>query len=441
MFQGDKREHQRFVVLSWKRTGSNLLCGMLHHHPEITMHNELFNTIDIFTYHPRVTERSDGPEGNYWSVLGRDLWPLHFLEHIWSGHFADGCKIKPKSKAVGFKSFPEHWRCSYNDDIFEELMNDHTIKKIILHREDELAVYLSMMRAQKTGRYMTIEYPKKLKVHIDPAKFQTFVFNYRDTYQRKYKSPFEKRDTFRVTYEEMLDKENFDRSILPLLWRFLDVDVDVEGKQLSDTVKQSPHNEKISQVISNYEELEFCFRHTDVYFPNECGSCGASTKITMPPRLSEEQHSWSILLPICSRLRISEMQDDNSSKTHMSVNRHGELERRAEYSEINCEVPKVCWERLTAFSQTLRETTNARRIVTEIVVGIDEDDPIYNAKEARNRIEHLFDEFQRVVYVSIPRKMYGKVSFCNNFHADFEIRVLLPVVNSNFFTVLKSLYI
>ena len=42
----------RFVVLSWKRTGSNLLCGILHLHPEITMHNELFNPIDIFTYHP-----------------------------------------------------------------------------------------------------------------------------------------------------------------------------------------------------------------------------------------------------------------------------------------------------------------------------------------------------------------------------------------------------
>ena len=44
----------RFVVLSWKRTGSNLLCGILHHHPQICMHNELFNPIDIFTYHPKA---------------------------------------------------------------------------------------------------------------------------------------------------------------------------------------------------------------------------------------------------------------------------------------------------------------------------------------------------------------------------------------------------
>jgi len=351
---------------------------------------------------------SDGSEGN-WTVLGRDLWPLHFLEHIWSGRLADGSKIKPKSKVVGFKSFPEHWRCSYNEDIFQELMNDHTIKKIILHREDELAVYLSMMRAEKTGMYMSVEYPRHLKVHIDPAKFQTFVFNYRDTFQRKYKSPFEKRDTFWITYEQLLDKEHFNESILPLLLHFLDVDADTEAKQLSETVKQSPHREDISQVISNYEELEFCFRHTDVYFPSSPGNFEVPAKINVASSISEKQHSWTILLPICSRLRLSEMQDANISKAHTSVNRHGELERRAEYAEVNCEAPNVCWERLKSFSLTVRNTTISRHRKTEIIVGIDEDDPIFNTKEAKHRIDCLFDEFERVIYVSIPKRIYGKV--------------------------------
>ena len=38
---------QKFVVLSWKFTGSNLLCSNLYNLPEIIMHNELFNPIDI----------------------------------------------------------------------------------------------------------------------------------------------------------------------------------------------------------------------------------------------------------------------------------------------------------------------------------------------------------------------------------------------------------
>jgi hypothetical protein len=33
----------RFVVLAYQRTGSNLLCGLLHQHPQLAMHNELFS--------------------------------------------------------------------------------------------------------------------------------------------------------------------------------------------------------------------------------------------------------------------------------------------------------------------------------------------------------------------------------------------------------------
>jgi hypothetical protein len=30
-----------FVVLTWQSTGSNLLCGLLHHHHEVYMHSEV----------------------------------------------------------------------------------------------------------------------------------------------------------------------------------------------------------------------------------------------------------------------------------------------------------------------------------------------------------------------------------------------------------------
>lgn len=104
-----KQDHQKFVVLSWKRTGSNLLCGILHNHPEILMHNELFNPIEIFTYHPDSLIIDSENQDKKWTFLGRDLWPSVFLEHIWTGRHVDGSKIKEKSKAIGFKSFPDHW--------------------------------------------------------------------------------------------------------------------------------------------------------------------------------------------------------------------------------------------------------------------------------------------------------------------------------------------
>lgn len=194
----------RFVVLSWKRTGSNLLCGILYNHPQIVMHNELFNPIDIFTYYPKLLSSSSCGDVNNtprWTVMTRDLFPYNFLEYIWSGKLPNGNEIVPSFKAIGFKSFPEHWTDVRNEDIWvDAILEDLRVKKIILHREDELAVYVSMLRADETGRYMTHEYPKDMTFTIDPADFQSFLDRYRHTFRKKYRSPIEKRDTFWISY-------------------------------------------------------------------------------------------------------------------------------------------------------------------------------------------------------------------------------------------------
>jgi hypothetical protein len=121
-FQTKKEgEATRFVVLSWKRTGSNLLCGILFNHPEITMHNELLNPIDIFSYYP--TAFRPGPnQKRLWSVLTRDLFPIDFLEFIWSGTMAsdDLTLVNPNFKAVGFKSFPDHWMDVRNEPVWQD---------------------------------------------------------------------------------------------------------------------------------------------------------------------------------------------------------------------------------------------------------------------------------------------------------------------------------
>jgi hypothetical protein len=139
------------------------------------MHNELFNPIDIFTYYPRAVARNE--QGDRWATLGRDLYPEAFLDHIWTGKFADdGSLINEKFKAVGFKSFPDHWKDVRNEHIWQKaIMNDFRIKKVVLYREDELAVFVSMMRAEKTGRYMTLKYPEQLKIKVDPVRFQAFT--------------------------------------------------------------------------------------------------------------------------------------------------------------------------------------------------------------------------------------------------------------------------
>jgi len=328
-------EQTRFVVLSWKRTGSNLLCGMLHLHPDITMHNELFNPIDIFTYHPsfKCVEKNKP----LWTVMTRDLFPVDFLHFVWTGMHADMVTpIKPNSKAVGFKSFPEHWMDVRNEQIWQDhVLEDLRVKKIILRREDELAVFVSMKRADQTGLYMTRSYPEELKLHIPPAEFQRFINNYRNTFRNKYRSPIEKRDTFHITYEQLIDEIDFEDNIAPKLWDFLGVRNDVPLRRLKETVKQANNGEDLSGVILNYDELEFCFRHSDVlHFQRRRDVDNEERKeLSLPtgsgslPEKGDDQtylESWSLLVPICSRPKMSQApkpHDVASTKEQFNTNR------------------------------------------------------------------------------------------------------------------------
>lgn len=415
-----RRDHKlgRVVVLSWKRTGSNLLCGILHHHPEIVMHNELFNPVDIFTYHPKALLQ--GEDNKSWNVLGRDLWPEAFLEHIWSGKYANEQPIVEDAKIVGFKSFPDHWAGPRNQKIFEKLLlDDHRVKKVILVRDDELAVYVSMKRAEITGNYMTHKYPDKLKIHIKPVDFQAFVNNYRDTFKRKYKSPTCGRDTFRVSYEQLIDEDNFEKTILPLLWRFLGVDEKVTAKRLKETVKQADPNEDLAKIIENYEELEFAFRHTDVLhfsLKNDKRKEKEKEDNEMLETDKLELKTWSLLLPICSRLRGNNKSkaadpkaETSSERTQFNANRFIELVKTSQYTTDNTAQPQDCWTLLETFGKSLKDTSSNDQLkLTECVVGVDVDDPVFNIAESKDRIRKLMEP-ALVRFIEIPPVMYGRV--------------------------------
>ena len=470
--------HQRFVVLAWKRTGSNLLCGMLHHHPEIVMHNELFNPIDIFSYHPQVfsaaatdnsslpllMDNNDGEHNNHsttehtvprFTVLTRDLLPEAFLDFVWSGQDARRRQpIKLDAKAVGFKSFPEHWAEVRNLDVFQrEILHDHRVKKIILHRTDELSVYVSMLRADQTGNYMTHAYPKDLQLHINPARFQAFLDKYRETYEQNYVSPVYRRDSFWTTYEQMTqDEETFRTQILPNLLKWLGVDSTVSLQKLRETVKQVEPDEDLSKVISNYDELEFCFRYTKVsHFrerlqefndeeetkpPSPTSVADADQEIIGEGWLSNNEKvdavgdekmvntnlsTWSILLPICSRGKMPQGKHPHTvaSSTTMNEkldeeeslfdrNRFLELSLASQHDVSKSMEEKFCWRLLEDFVETLQATSSPEQLSqTEIIIGIDKDDAVYSGESAKRRLQNMVP--CTVKFVTIQPKLYGKV--------------------------------
>ncbi|CAM9662421.1 unnamed protein product, partial [Scytosiphon promiscuus] len=153
----------RFVVLAWQRTGSNLLCGLLHNHSDVFMHNEIFHNRAIHTYH------QDRLEEWGWTVACRDANKKAFIKDVFSH------SDRP-NQAIGFKLFPEH--ICRDPETMASLLADPTLKKIVLRRDDAVATYLSQRRALLTGQFLHVRQARDVTIRIDPDELQQHLTNY-----------------------------------------------------------------------------------------------------------------------------------------------------------------------------------------------------------------------------------------------------------------------
>ena len=160
---------------------------------------------------------------------------------------------KKTPKAVGFKLFPDHFTRK-NQFVMQQLLADSRVKaneshivsavegfiirhvvsclmccvilqKIVLRRENYLGVYISKLRADKTGHYLNKSLDD-VAVHVDPSAFQCFLEYYDQVYEFHY-----------VTYEELANDHTSDVAIKDVL-RFLGVDDRVAPPALDLTIKQ-----------------------------------------------------------------------------------------------------------------------------------------------------------------------------------------------------------
>ena len=235
-----------FVILSFQRNGSNFLCGKLHNHPEVVMHNEVFNDAKIHSY--LETELLADSTWK-WDIHSRNSDPIGFLTDI----FKKTPSLKPRGKAVGFKLFPEHWTES-NERIFKQLLADIRIKKIVLRRDDYLAIYVSKLRSDKTGHYIT-HCLDGVKVNIDPSALEDCVDYYESCYEY-IETLLQGQCVCRVTYADLTGPKG--ESTFREICEFLHVDCTRDTAALDVTVKQSTN--PISNDIVNYDEVFAAFR-------------------------------------------------------------------------------------------------------------------------------------------------------------------------------------
>lgn len=105
---------------------------------------------------------------------------------------------------MGFKLFPEHIRRSEaSRKLFSQVLADKTVRKIVLRRENRVAVAVSKLRAATTGTYIH----KKLDhvaVVLDPPELQRFIDTY-DSYYQYLKKATVGQHVLWMTYEAWLE--------------------------------------------------------------------------------------------------------------------------------------------------------------------------------------------------------------------------------------------
>src|SRR5438445_713979 len=116
---------RRFVILAAPRTGSNMLCTILDSHPLILCHHEVFNPDGIF-YALDLRDGSFGPG----SMEERDRDPLGFLARLWETDLGHPC--------IGFKMTHRQ-----NEPVFQNVVHDREVKKILLRRQNRVKTYVS----------------------------------------------------------------------------------------------------------------------------------------------------------------------------------------------------------------------------------------------------------------------------------------------------------
>lgn len=180
-------------------------------------------------------------------------------------------------------------------------------------------------------------------------------------------------------------------------------------KQLEEVVKQSSEDECLKDVIENWDEIERAFRHSDIsYFQKRKDNKRVTSDVILPPTspIVLEEQTWSILLPICSR--VVSMDLHVTSPEGVVNNRFAQIEASSKHTSENTELPKICWERLQRFAESFKNTTSdSDREKIGVIVGIDEGDKVFDSKASQEKIKAMLPCTVR--FVSIYPKMFGKV--------------------------------
>ncbi len=188
-----------FVIVCSQRTGSTLLVQLLDAQKDVLCNGAAFEA------HPRRMPLRWAKEPRLIAELARlrEVDPDAFLARV----FAEN----EGRKSVGFKICPGH-----NDAMLDKLVLDPGVGKIVLLRENVLAVYSSAQIARQSGARRSSaqagDSESKPPVEFDPNKFLRFWQRYAGYYRIVFERLNSTGQLFHlVYYTELNDTRFFDR--------------------------------------------------------------------------------------------------------------------------------------------------------------------------------------------------------------------------------------
>jgi LPS sulfotransferase NodH len=236
-------ELTRFVVLAAGRTGSNMLCNLLHSHPEILCHHELFN-VDAIYY---ALDHRDGSL-NLGTFEERNRRPLEFLARVWQTSLSFPC--------IGFK-----YGLGHDPQVLQAILEDRGVRKIVLQRRNRIKTFVSELLAHKTGQWEVYRQADLVKdrprVHVDLAALRRHMarnneyFHGIDQFLQTSGQP-----CLHVWYEDL-----FDDAVRLELLRFLGVTASLASLKIT-SVKQNATD--LRELIGDFGELESALAGSDL---------------------------------------------------------------------------------------------------------------------------------------------------------------------------------
>lgn len=224
--------------MTFPRTGGNYLCSLLNSHPEIICHYEVFHLEEIYyadEYHHL----------NLCTLKERDRRPEEFLNRLWKASFSHNI--------VGFKIFPHH-----NRTAFTQVMEDGSVRKLLLSRKNRIRTYVSLLIAYKTNQWSTIVKVAEgnpIKVVVDVNSLHKFVKENNKIYNELKKELKKSKQKFiELTYEDLVaGKENH---------KIFDYLGASHYELRSNLRRQNPYS--LKSMIANYRDLEVKLRGTEL---------------------------------------------------------------------------------------------------------------------------------------------------------------------------------